>query len=870
MKRVGILTLFYKTYNFGAQLQAYALQKAIQRVGYECEQIRFVWSTEQTRFNYDMASIDRNAFEIFAQQIPHSRRIYTPENLDEANNEYDIFVCGSDQIWGVQKSMPIYVLPQMLLSFVQEDKKKIAYGASFGSADIAENRKEILRRFLGRLDCISMREQSAIPAIESMTSKPVVSVVDPVMLLSGEEWSDLAKDSKMVYPGAPYVLLYNVSCSGELYHTALNFAKWKEIQLINLAYIEGTAIGPCDFLSLIEHADYVITDSFHGSVLSVIFHRQFITFGVDSIDTAYSKNARAKDMLKTCGLEDRFFFGNRKNWLEILEMSVNYEEVDRKISAASKSSIAYLKNSLCIRNLERRGYKASQLLWESVVKTGNCTGCTACTRCRVSCIHMEQDELGFYRPVFHHESCVDCGQCLMVCPVSLVKDRNRKEHDAIHTFALRAKNETLLEKSSSGGAFSVIAECFLERGGVVCGAVYNDDYGFEVMHRCGDTIKDLELFQKSKYVQSNLNGIFSDIERYLRSGKSVLFTGTPCQIAGLKSFLQKDYEKLYTIDLICGGVTAPILWDKYVAFYRENFKTVGFDMRFKGLGFFRDDGKLAFSISHRRQDEECFYEKEEDLFLSTRMAFYNSSCYQCKFKENCHESDLTIGDFTGFNLIMPEKDDNKGMSLVFVRNAKGEELLDKCKSNYISYSCSYEDVVLHNAMIENNMERPLGSDYLRGIAPVSSIEKLYYEAKQIRLFQEKETIFKNFLTEIKRNELLVKIKKYSMLQCKVDYDPVIEGRIVIYGAGKLGRALVNCMNEGLLCFLDQSDKINSVSGYPVYQPDSPDFRKLNDENRLTVLVTPVWDYWEIREQLINSYPQLNIVSVEKVVEKIWE
>ena len=126
MKRVGILTLYYKTYNFGAQLQAYALQKAIQMKGYECEQIRFIWSIEQTRFNYDTASVDQEAFEIFAQQIPHSRKIYTPENLDEANEEYDIFVCCSDQIWGIRESMPVYVLPQMLLSFVQKNKKKIA------------------------------------------------------------------------------------------------------------------------------------------------------------------------------------------------------------------------------------------------------------------------------------------------------------------------------------------------------------------------------------------------------------------------------------------------------------------------------------------------------------------------------------------------------------------------------------------------------------------------------------------------------------------------------------------------------------------------------------------------------------------------
>ncbi|EOS80737.1 hypothetical protein C817_01344 [Dorea sp. 5-2] len=870
MKRVGILTLYYKTYNFGAQLQAYALQKAIQMKGYECEQIRFIWSIEQTRFNYDTASVDQEAFEIFAQQIPHSRKIYTPENLDEANEEYDIFVCGSDQIWGIRESMPVYVLPQMLLSFVQKNKKKIVYGASFGSADIAENRKEILKCFFNQLDFISMREQSAVPVVESMTEKQVASVVDPVMLLSEKEWSDVAKNGKMVCPKEPYVLLYNVSCNGELYRTAAEFTKRERIKLINLAYTEGIAIGPCEFISLIEHAEYVITDSFHGSVLSVIFHKRFVTFGVDYINTSFSKNARAKDMLKICGLEEKFSYGKGEKWLEIMKMAVDYEAVDRKVSAAAESSIEYLEKALFTSNVEENKYKASQLLQEKVVNTGNCTGCTACTRCGISCIRMGQDELGFYQPVFYHEKCINCGQCLKLCPVYSIKEDVGEKQSSVTAFALQAKDETLLERSSSGGAFAVIADYFLDNGGIVCGAIYDSESGFEVIHKCGNKKRDLNIFQKSKYVQSKLDYIFSEIEQYLKDGKKVLFTGTPCQAAGLKSYLQKDYERLYTLDLICGGVTAPLLWRKYVDFYRENFGTNVFDMRFKGLGFFRDNGKLAFSISHKRQGRECFYEKEEDLFLSTRMAFYNKSCYQCNFKGNCHEADLTIGDFVGFNMIAPEKDDNKGMSLVLIRNVKGERLLEECKSNIISYRCSYSDALAYNTMIENNMGKPVGIDYLRGIAPVSSIEKLYYETKQIRLFQEKETIFKNFLIEIKRNELLTKIKKYTDLHCKVEYDPIIEGEIVIYGAGKVGRALIDCIDKGLQCFLDQSDKIKSVSGYPVFRPDSPEFKKMNDEIRFTVLVTPIWDYWEIREELVNVYPQLNVVSVEKLVEKIWE
>lgn len=869
MKRVGILTLFYKTWNFGAQLQALALQRVIQGLGYECEQIRFVWSREQTRLNYESASVDQEAFESFAGRIPHSRKVYTPETLDEANEEYDIFICGSDQIWGVKDSMPIHVLPQMAFSFVRGGKRRIVYGASFGSGDIAENRKEVLRCFLGRLDAVSVREQSAATVVESMAGKPVVSVLDPVMLLPAGEWERIAQMDGGDCPEEGYVLLYNVSCSQTLYREAKKYAEKQQLRMVNLSYMEGTSVGPCDFIRLIAHADSVLTDSFHGSVLAVLFHKPFVTFGVDLIDTEFSRNIRVKDMLKICGLENRFCRSETEDWLSVLESQVDYRIVDERIRKAVNCSMDFLRGALRPAGKEKEEEKACEQLRSRIIDPGLCTGCGACTKCGASCIQMDKDILGFFRPVLGEKGCIDCGLCLELCPVFPAGRDAQEKSSAPVTYAARAADEDILGKSSSGGIFSVAAESILAQGGAVCGAVYDREKGFAVKHVCVSAEDDLEPLRKSKYVQSDLGDCFSEIEGRLKSGRKVLFTGTPCQTAGLKAYLQKEYEELYLVDLICGGVTAPLLWQKYTSFYLGQSETEAFDMRSKKQGFFRDTGKLAFSMSHRRNEEEYYYEKEEDLFLSSRMSFYGESCYQCAFKGNRHVADLTIGDCVGFNRMMPDENDNKGISLVIIRSEKGKEFLKGVKDKLIGYPVSYEEAAAWNEMLESSMRKPLGSDYLRGIAAASSMEKIYYEAKLIRLFQEREEIFRNFMLEIKRNELLSKLRKYAAFECRVEYDPLIKGRIVIYGAGKLGRALLDCMEGEPLCFLDRGCGLSNVCGYPVYRPGNREFQKLCAQNSLTVIVTPVWDYPEIREQLTKDSPELRVLSLEKVVEKLW-
>ena len=863
MKKVGILTLFYKTYNFGAQLQAYALQKAVEWLGIPCEQIRFVWSKEDTRGYYENVTVDQPAFEEFAARIPHSKRIYTPADLSEAEKEYDSFLCGSDQIWGVKDSMPEHVLPQMALSFVGKNKKKIAYGASFGSADIEENRKQVLKRFLNRLDHISVRERSAIPVVEEMSKKPVTSVVDPVFMLSAEQWRLAASYGNGRYSDEAYVLLYSVSGSAVLHEQAKEFAEERGMSLVYIAYIGGVRVGPSDFLALIDRAAYVITDSFHGTAFSIIFQRPFITMGVDSLPERFSKNARVKDMLKSFGLEAHFFQRADEAWKTALTVPDYSKEI-------IEHSIDYLRYSLMKEgNLPKR-FKNFQELRETVIDQGKCTGCSACTRCSLSCIRMAADELGFYHPVFDERSCTDCGQCLDLCPA--YPGQKSRSAPAVSVLAVQAKDEKILAQSASGGAFFVIAEKWIDDGGVVCGAVYDDLNDFAVKHICTDTKDGLLAMQKSKYVQSEVGTCFAEVEQYLEQGRRVLFSGTPCQAVGLTAYLRKDYGRLYIIDLVCGGVTAPLLWKKYVDFYQRDEALEAFDMRAKAKGFFDVNGRLAFTMSHLRNGKKLIFDKDKDLFLRPRMSFYGESCYQCQFKGDCHDADLTLGDFVGLPKIFPGKCEEKGISLVIVRSEKGKELMESCQSAYESFHATYEEAASWNEMLDFSMKKPLGIDYLRGIAPVSSIERIYYEGERIQSIQEREDFLRTFCLELKRNDLLFRVKKYTHFQCFLEHDPSIVGRIVIYGAGKLGRALLDCMEGEPLCFLDRAKSLKNVCGCPVYRIGEEEFGKIVAKIAVTVIITPVWDYWEIREDLKEIYPEMHIVSLEKLMERIgtWE
>ena len=310
-----------------------------------------------------------------------------------------------------------------------------------------------------------------------------------------------------------------------------------------------------------------------------------------------------------------------------------------------------------------------------------CCGCTACQSiCPRSAISMNPDEKGFLYPTIDVSRCVGCGLCYTVCPMkhTLVSEGNQSDPDF---YAVKHRSDKVRMNSSSGGMFTAISDWILQQGGIVYGASFNDD--FSVSHHRAENIQQRDLFRGSKYVQSNMGKTFLKVKDDLSKNRMVLFSGTPCQVAGLYSFLNRNKvctDQLFLCDLICHGVPSPKIWRDYIKFiskkYKSNIKS--FLFRNKEYGWRGYNTKIIFQngLAVTEGMEINSYSNLFGLDLILR-----SSCYHCPFTRVRRYSDLTIGDFWGIENSMPDFEDKMGVSLVLVHTKRGEYLFQKVSND---------------------------------------------------------------------------------------------------------------------------------------------------------------------------------------------
>lgn len=300
-----------------------------------------------------------------------------------------------------------------------------------------------------------------------------------------------------------------------------------------------------------------------------------------------------------------------------------------------------------------------------------CCGCSSCVqKCPASAISMVSNEEGFLYPLIDKEKCINCGLCSKVCPQ--LKEIKKQEEEYPKAYAMYNKNEEELLKSSSGGIFSCLANYVLENGGAVFGAAYDDE--LNVNHIKIESKEDLNKLRSSKYVQSNINNTYKEAEKLLKENRMVLFSGTPCQISGLNSFLLKKYDNLITCDLVCHGVPSNKLFKKYLNYLGEKFgsKVVEYNFRSKekkGWGLVSkivtEDGKIRFV----EPDFDPYYSN----FLKSNI--YRESCYNCHYTNYNRVSDITLADYWGISAIHPEFYSKNGRSLILINNKKAEDLI---------------------------------------------------------------------------------------------------------------------------------------------------------------------------------------------------
>ena len=285
----------------------------------------------------------------------------------------------------------------------------------------------------------------------------------------------------------------------------------------------------------------------------------------------------------------------------------------------------------------------------------NCCGCSACAqRCPKQCITMQEDNEGFLYPKVDESACIDCGLCEKVCPMITPYEA----HEPIQTLAAVNKNDEVRLKSSSGGIFSILAEKVIREGGVVFGARFDDQW--QVVIDYTETLEGINDFRGSKYLQASTGDTFKQCENFLKAGRLVMYSGSPCQIAGLKHYLRKEYDNLLLVDFGCHGVPSPKVWQKYLDEIVGSRDINSTSMRAKTNGW----RKFNFEMSFNRDNSTILLSSPASKNDYMR-AFLNNlilrpSCHNCKAKECRSHSDITIADYWGIWNVAPELYDDKG------------------------------------------------------------------------------------------------------------------------------------------------------------------------------------------------------------------
>lgn len=306
--------------------------------------------------------------------------------------------------------------------------------------------------------------------------------------------------------------------------------------------------------------------------------------------------------------------------------------------------------------------------------TDSCTGCSSCyNRCPVKAIEMVENPEGFLYPIINKDKCINCGLCYKSCPINSRVLANRTKPK---TFAFMAEDE-IRKESSSGGAFAVLANYFIKNEGYVSGAVWTTDWAVE--HIISNNIDDVKRMKTSKYIQSKIGLVYKEIEKNLKSNFLVFFTGTPCQVAGLKTYLNKDYKNLYCADIVCHGVPSSKIFKKYM---QEEFSDIDIkNINFRGKTF-KPWGCNSFEI----EDMNGYKIAPKENKRSYYKAFINSlstrkSCSGCKYNCTPRQGDITIGDYWGINQVDKALDDRLGTSVVLSNNPKGDFLISILRDN---------------------------------------------------------------------------------------------------------------------------------------------------------------------------------------------
>ncbi len=691
-KKVAIMT-WYTHHNYGTALQVSAIYNKTKEYGYSPDVINYspkagrstktvavlkkeVLSKAKGFVNRNYNSKGRKDLflDFLGKHITETKRCNSYVELSDLGDEYDAFLCGSDQIWSPLNFDEKYFLP-----FAADDKK-IAYAPSLGADKIDDPViRERTAELINRFEHLSVRELKGAEIIRCLTGKNAKVVLDPTLLMTKEEWDGFvgAEDSSNRISN-DYIICYFLGDYKKYMGYVRSLSKQMNIPYYVIpvkvkekksSHAVPFEVGPAEFVSLIKNARHVCTDSFHGIAFATNYQRPFSVFKRFTDNDSNNQNSRIFSFLSLLSLEDRLVDPKKRDLDSMI--SCDFSSSEKLLEDLRKDSEDYLKNSLA--QATQRTKKTSDGKYKI---TDMCCGCGACTTvCSKGAITVSLNSEGFQHYDIDTDKCVKCGRCKTVCPMTRVAATDMKE--SVGLYSAKSNSSQVLKASSSGGVAHELSKIFGDSGAYVCGCAYDsDEKAAKHIIIEPDRQDKLSLLQGSKYIQSITQDIMGDIIDISEKNKLIFF-GTPCQCAAVDKLCKKHNtrDNVYIVDLICHGVPSYYLWSKYLKDLNSQYG-IGTNPE---VSFRCNDGKWNLRTIAVRGNGVVHKEKErKDAFY----AFFRRglcdmhSCSECPYRERS-SADLRIGDYWGQRF----KDDKEGVSMIIANNHRGAELVSMLQND---------------------------------------------------------------------------------------------------------------------------------------------------------------------------------------------
>ena len=642
MTRVGIITI-QKCDNFGADLQAYALGAKLRSMGYDAENIDYLFYkhprhlggrgerpvlpisiknkvkeflfpivTRLKSLRNRVGGAERHRrFDVwFNMNVKVGQEYRSVKSLYDSPPKYDVYMVGSDQVWNPRLYSNI---KPYFLDFVPQGARCVSYASSFGVSELSGPVFYKYKLWLKKFSHIGLREKKGAEIVNAMAlNAEVAHVLDPTLLLTANDWEKVATRPEDA-PADKYILLYDLIASQETVDLVRRWAAQEGWQVLRIG--DG-AYGPGEFAWLFAHAQSVVTNSFHGTAFAVLNHKPFYSV----VPRGMTNAGRIESLLNMLSLQHRLVQAT-----DAVEISMNGEldwgTIDERLNDARDTSVGFLRRSV----------------------------------------------EGDANPI----SCADGKFSLPQA-----------------SYAVWHADEKVRANSTSGGAFSALASEMLAKGGIVYGAAWSDDFK-SVRHIGVTSLDELPVLRQSKYVESDTRGAIKDAKAALSEGRNVLFCGTPCQCAAMRAAAKGIDEKLVLVDFVCHGTPIADVWKSYADGLEKKFNSnlVQYEFRNKDKGWNFQNIVYEFENGINKRVipwlDPYFHGFSINVFL-------RDGCYECPFAQLKRISDFTIADCWRVAASNPKYDDNKGTSLVLVNTDKAKTLWKKLLSDNVFAGGEYE------------------------------------------------------------------------------------------------------------------------------------------------------------------------------------